>query len=348
MPDPADPAVPVPPGLPALHREVRLARRVGGAALTERHFTVAEVPVPRPGPGQVLVRTRLMAVTAATRTRMTAAPLPMPSFEPGRPLSGAAIGEVVAAPGGDPAPGDLVHHPCGWREYAAVDRDRVRRLAPDALPFPAAHLSQGATAWGALRRAAGVREGDTVFVSGAAGGVGSLAGQLARRLGAGRVVGSTGSAAKAARLRAELGYDATVVRGAGPIEEQLRAAAPEGIDVLLDTVGGEQLRAALAVARPDARFALVGALSSQLGGGGMSCPVELDSAVIITRRIALRGFGLHAHPDLPAEWTAEFGRGLRDGSLVFPHTVLRGIEQAPRALCELTSGRHVGSVLVEV
>ncbi|KUL47387.1 alcohol dehydrogenase [Streptomyces sp. NRRL F-4489] len=340
---------PAAPGLPAVHREVRLARRAGDEELTECHFTVAEVPVPRPGPGQVLVRTRLMAVTAAMRTQMTAARLPMPSFEPGRPLWGAAIGEVVAAPGGGLAPGDLVQHPLGWREFAAVDRDRVRPLAPDALPFPAAHLSQGATAWGALRRAAGVREGDTVFVSGAAGGVGSLAGQLARRLGAGRVIGSTGSAAKADRLRAELGYDATVLRGAGPIEEQLRAAAPEGIDVLLDTVGGEQLRAALALARPDARFALVGALSSQLGGGGgLSCPVELDAAVLITRRVALRGFGLYAHPDLPAEWTAEFGRGLRDGSLVFPHTVLRGIEQAPRALCELTRGRHLGSVLVEV
>lgn len=179
-------------------------------------------------------------------------------------------------------------------------------------------------------------------------GVGSLAGQLARRLGVGRVVGSTGSERKAARLRAELGYDDTIVRGAGPIERQLRRAAPDGIDVLLDTVGGEQLTAALAVARPDARFALVGALSSQLAGGGGTAPVELDAGVIITRRVALRGFGLHAHPDLPQEWPKEFGQGLRDGSLVFPHALLRGIEQAPRALCELTQGRHIGAVLVEL
>ncbi|WP_329172343.1 NADP-dependent oxidoreductase [Streptomyces decoyicus] len=336
------------PAIPAVHREVRLAARVEGD-LAPHHFTLAEAPVPKPEPGQVLVRNRVMAVTAAMRTQMAGMPLPMGSFVPGEALWGSAVGEVVAAPDDGFTPGELVRHSCGWREFAAVDASRVQRLDPDALPAPAAHLSQGATAWGALRRAAEVRPGDTVFVTGAAGGVGSLAGQLARRLGARRVVGSTGSERKAALLRAELGYDDTIVRGAGPIERQLRRAAPEGIDVLLDTVGGEQLTAALSLARPDARFALVGALNSQLGGGGgVAAPVELDAGLIIMRRVALRGFGLHAHPDLPQEWTKEFGQGLREGSLVFPHALLKGIEQAPRALCELVEGRHIGAVLVEL
>ncbi|GFE13738.1 NADP-dependent oxidoreductase [Streptomyces glebosus] len=336
------------PAIPAVHREVRLASQVEGE-LTARHFTIAEVPVPEPRAGEVLVRNRVMAVTAVMRSQMTGIRLPMPSFVPGKALWGAAVGEVVAAPGGGFTPGELVHHPCGWREFAVVDESRVRSLGPDALPTAAAHLSQGATAWGALRRAAEVRPGDTVFISGAAGGVGSMAGQLARRLGAGRVVGSTGSERKAARLRAELGYDDTVVRGAGPIERQLRRAAPGGIDVLLDTVGGEQLTAALAVARPDARFVLVGALSGQLGGDrGEIAPVELDPGLIITRRVTLRGFGLYAHPDLPQEWTKEFGQGLREGTLVFPHALLKGVEQAPQALRELTQGRHIGAVLVEL
>lgn len=254
------------PAHPATHREVRLAARADGA-LTPDHFAVADAPLPVPGPGTVLVRNRIMAVTAAMRSMMGSADLPMPSFVPGRALWGAAIGEVVEAPGGGFAPGDLVRHDLGWREYALVDAARCRRIDPDALPDPAAHLSQGATAWGALVHIAQVRPGDTVFVTGAAGGVGSLAGQIARRLGARRVIGSTGSARKAEYLVKELGYDEVVLRGAGPIGEQLRRAAPNGIDVLLDTVAGEQLAAALESARTGARFALVGALSAQLGGG---------------------------------------------------------------------------------
>ncbi|MFH8410822.1 MDR family NADP-dependent oxidoreductase [Streptomyces sp. NPDC018019] len=347
VPVPSAPSVSPAPPLPATHREVRLAARVRGA-LGPEHFTLAEAPVPVPGAGELLVRNRFMAVTAAMRSMMTGAELPVPSFVPGRALWGSAVGEVVGAAGGY-APGDLVVHPYGWREFAVVEEPRARRVDPAALPDPAAYLSQGATAWGALTRAAQVRPGDTVFVTGAAGGVGSLAGRLAKRLGAGRVIGSTGSAHKVPHLREVLGYDEVVLRGAGPAEEQLRRAAPDGIDVLLDTVGGEQLRAALAVARTGARFALVGALSGQLGdSAGVAAPVELDSSLVVTRRVTLRGFSLYDHADLPQEWTGEFARGLRDGSLVFAYTRLRGLDQAPRALCELVEGRHIGAVLVEL
>ncbi|MFI9029159.1 MDR family NADP-dependent oxidoreductase [Streptomyces sp. NPDC053560] len=333
---------------PTTHREVRLAERADGA-LTPDHFTVADAPIPVPVPGTVLVRNRVMAVTAAMRTMMGSADLPMPSFLPGRALWGAAIGEVVEAPGGGFAPGDLVRHDLGWREYALVDAARARRIDPDALPDPAAHLSQGATAWGALVHIAQVRPGDTVFITGAAGGVGSIAGQIARRLGARRVIGSTGSERKAEYLVKELGYDEVVLRGAGPIGEQLRRAAPNGIDVLLDMVAGEQLTAALESARTGARFALVGALSAQLGkGDGITAPVELDAGLIVSRRVSLRGFSVRDHQDLVQEWTEEFGRGLRDGTLIFAHSRLRGLDQAPQALRELVAGGHTGSVLVEL
>jgi NADPH-dependent curcumin reductase CurA len=328
-------------------REVRLAARPRGP-LTDELFEIAEVPVPAPEPGQVLIRTTVMSVAAVMRTLMDeVTATPMPSFVLGEPLNGPAIGEVVAAPGTGFSPGDVVQHRLGWREYAVASASAVRRIDADLLPDPAACLSQGPTAWMGVVRGADVRPGDTVFVSGAAGGVGSLAGQAARLRGAARVIGSTGSPRKARILVDELGYDSVVIRGAGPAEEQLRAAAPDGIDAMVDTVGGEQLQAAIAVARRGARLAIVGALSSQLSDSGRQT-TEIDTLSLLSRSITLRGIALHDHLDLIPEWNRQFGIGLREGTLTFPHTRLHGIEQAPAALRELVEGRHVGSVLVEL
>ncbi|MFJ8670979.1 zinc-binding dehydrogenase [Streptomyces sp. NPDC093589] len=329
------------------HREVRLAARPRGP-VTDDLFEIVEVPVPEPAAGQVLVRTTHMGVAAVMRTLMDeTSVVPMPPYEVGAPLHGAAVGEVVAAPGTDLHPGDLVEHRLGWREYALLDAADVHRLDPALLPDPAAHLSQGPTALMGIARGAEVRPGDTVFVTGAAGGVGSLAGQIARQYGAARVLGSTGSQQKADRLIAEFGYDAAVIRGAGPIEEQLRKAAPEGIDALFDNVGGEQLQAALAVANRGARLAIVGALSSQLSDDAPAT-TAIDTLSLLARGITLRGVALFDHLDLIPEWNQRFAAGLRDGSLTFPHARLQGIEQAPRALRELTEGRHMGAVIVEL
>jgi len=282
------------------------------------------------------------------RTLMAAdAELPMPSFVPGEPLWGPAIGEVVSAPGTELNPGDLVAHYSGWREYAALDPAGARRLDLEALPDLSAHLSQGFIAWLGVVRAAQVRPGDTVFVTGAAGGVGSLAGQFARLHGAGRVIGSTSSQRKAAYLVKELGYDAVVLREAGPLVDQLRVAAPDGLDAVFDNVGGEQLSSALTVARRGARVALVGSLSSQTAGGTVA-PAEIDTAALISRGITLRGIAGSDHLDALPLWAEEFGRGLREGVLRVPHTRLSGIAQAPQALCDLLDGRHMGAVLVEL
>jgi NADPH-dependent curcumin reductase CurA len=315
--------------IPATHREVRLASRPEDA-LRPGHFTVADVPVPEPGPGQALVRNRLMSVAASLRTLMRGdAGMPMPSFEVGRPLSAPAVGEVVTAPeGGTLRPGDLVSHWAGFRDLVA-------------------YLSQGSSAWIGVVRGAEVREGDTVFVSGAAGGLGVLAGQFARLRGAGRVIGSTSSQRKADYLVETLGYDAVVLRGAGSIEEQLRKAAPEGIDAVVDTVGGEQLRAALTLARPGARVGLIGALSAQVSGEN-TAPVEIDTYSLIVRGIQLRGVNGTHHRDALAEYQETFGRWLREGSVTVPHTRLSGIDQAPRALIELLEGHHIGTVVVEL
>ncbi|MFH8410255.1 MDR family NADP-dependent oxidoreductase [Streptomyces sp. NPDC018019] len=334
------------PALPATHREVHLTARPAGTP-SEEHFTLVTAPTPAPGPGQVLIRTTVLAVPAVLSDLIRGRDdLPMRPFDVGACVPGPSVGEVVDAGDSGLPVGDLVSTQTGgWREYAALDATAVQRLDPRELPYPAAHLNQGAAAYLGVVRAGEVREGDTVFVTSAAGGVGSLAGQIARLRGAARVIGSTGSQRKADILTKELGYDVAVLRGAGSLEEQLRAAAPDGIDVVIDNVGGEQLKAAVALARRGARIALIGALAGQLGE---SATTEIDPVSLITRSITLRGATLYDNFDIVPEWTEVFGRGLRDGTLTFPRTVLKGLDHTPRGLRELIEGRHVGTLHVEL
>ncbi|MGW6062976.1 MDR family NADP-dependent oxidoreductase [Streptomyces sp. NPDC055189] len=328
-------------------RLVRLIRRPAGLPAPD-DFALAEAPVPGPAAGQVLVRNTHFLVFPGLRTLIggETRDVPLPPLHPGDTLFGPAIGEVVDGP---LEKGRLVLHLQGWREYATPAVEECRPLE-GLLPDPVAHLAQGSAAYGALTRLAGVRKGDTVFVTGAAGAVGTLAGQIARLLGAGRVIGSTGSPDKARRLERELGYDATVLRDAAPIGAQLAEAAPEGIDVVLDTVGGEQLTAAVHAANRGARFALVGALDGQLSAdrAGGSAPAVLDTYRLLTRGIRIAGYTGLDHPDIEQEWEARFGEWLRSGDIQFPYTALRGMERAPQALPQLIAGRAFGAAIVEL
>lgn len=242
-------------------------------------------------------------------------------------------------------------HLAGWRDHALVPAaDAVP--AGGALPTPVAHLAQGAAPYGALTRLARVRPGDTVLITGAAGAVGTLAGQIARLLGAATVIGTTRSAHKADRLVRQLGYDRVLVAGPGqpPFAEQLGAAAPDGPDVVLDTVGGDQLTAALDAARPGARVALVGALAGQMSpaaAGGRS-PAEIDTFGLVVRGITLSGYAGADHPGVQDEWTRRFGDWLRSGQISFPYTEIEGMQRARTALPELITGRHFGAVVVRL
>ncbi|MEU3464031.1 NADP-dependent oxidoreductase [Streptomyces sp. NPDC006733] len=337
--------------LPRTAREVRLTAVPEGLP-THEHFTIATTALAEPAADQVLVRNRHFLVFPGLRTLIggDGADLPLPPLRRGDTLFGPAVGEVVAAPDGSALrTGDVVLHMRGWRDHVLLSATECT-VVDGTLPDPVAYLSPGSAAYGALTRLAGIRAGDTVFVTGAAGAVGSLAGQLARLLGAGTVIGSTGSPEKAERLLSELGYDAVVLRGAGPIADQLARAAPRGIDVLLDTVGGEQLVAALGAARQGARFALVGALAGQMSPqrAGDSAPVEIDAFRLVVKGISLRGYSGQDHPDVEQEWTRRFGEWLRAGEMVFPHTRVAGIDRAPHALQEMIGGRHFGAVVVEL
>ncbi|MBY8344169.1 NADP-dependent oxidoreductase [Streptomyces spinosirectus] len=337
--------------LPTTTREIVLTEPPAGLP-TPEHFTIARTPLPTPGPGQVIVKNRYFLVFPGLRTLIgsQADGVPLPRIHTGDTLFGPAVGEVTAT-GPDCAlrPGDQVTHLLGWREHALVTADQCT-LLDDALPDPVAHLSSGSAAYGALTRLADLRPGDTVLVTGAAGAVGTLAGPLARLLGATKVIGTTRSPDKAERLTAELGYDTVIVTGSRLIDEELAKAAPDGIDVLLDTVGGQQLAAAVRAARQGARFALIGALSGQLSPhrDGGSSPADIDSFRLINKGVSLLGYSGPDHPDVPKEWNAHFGHWLRSGKITFPHVRIPGMDHAPRALQELFQGRHFGTVVVEL
>jgi NADPH-dependent curcumin reductase CurA len=329
-------------------REIRLAGRPLGTPGPE-HFELARTTVPAPADGQIVVRNTWMSVDPYMRGRMDDAPSYLPPFQVGAALDGSAVGEVVESRSAAVPVGATVSHFLGWRDLAVLDAAGAQVLDVSAVA-PQAYLgplgTTGLTAYVALTEIAPVRAGDTVFVSAAAGAVGSVAGQLARLLGAGRVVGSAGGPDKAKQLTADFGYDAALDHRAGPIAAQLAAAAPDGIDVYLDNVGGEHLTAAIAAARPGARIALIGAVSTYNATAPTPGPDNLFEAY--WKEVSMRGMLVTSYLDRFPDWIGRAAGWLRDGSLHTAETVVDGLDQAPAALLGVLRGANTGKMLVRL
>jgi NADPH-dependent curcumin reductase CurA len=334
--------------IPQTASEVRLAQHLNGD-LTVDNFDLVTVEVPIPGTGEVLVRTDYLGLSVAYLEMMRAdSTLPIPPWQVGQRIGGGAVGTVVASDSSDLAVGDLVQAMAGWCEYSAGPAAHYRKLDPAAFPSPVHHLSQGPTAYYGMAEIAKVGEGDVVFVSGAAGGVGSLAGQIARCRGAAKVIGSAGSKEKVDYLVNELGFDAAFDYHDGPAVDHLREFAPEGLTVFFDNVGGDLFDAAIEAAAPGARVAVCGSLSTQIGDHAERFP-QPDLTVAHAKDIEVLPFSTYHTPEQIGAWTEHFSRWLAEGRFVFPHTIVDGgIAQAPRALVSLLAGAYRGNVSVRI
>jgi NADPH-dependent curcumin reductase CurA len=338
-------------------RQIELDRYPRGE-VAPSDFRVVEVPVDDPREGEVLVRNTWTSVDPGLRLRLReGAPNGyFPAFARRRPMDGImTVGEVVQSRADGFAPGATVWHALGWRDYALVKAGApalgglgtLTRLDTLLAP-PQRYLGplggMGLTAYAGLFEAAALRGGDVVWVSAAAGAVGSLAAQFAKLRGH-RVIGSAGSEEKVGYLRAELGLDAAFNYRAGPVADLLAEAAPEGIDVYFDSVGGEHLEAGLAALRRHGRVALCGAIADY-DRDAPAGPRNLFQAT--ANELSLRGFRGSSYMHLMGEMQRAVAGWISDGKLRYRESIVEGLERAPEALARTLAGETIGKTLVRI
>jgi len=325
-------------------RQIQLTRRPQGTPTTE-DFRTVHVDLPELAAGQVLVRNTHLSVDPYMRGRMNDVKSYVPPYALDAAMEGGAVG-VVEESRSDTVPvGTTVLHMAGWREHAVLGEGEVRAVDAERVPA-SAYLGvlgmPGLTAWVGLTAIAQVREGDTVFVSGAAGAVGSVAGQIARRLGAAKVVGSAGSADKVAWLVDDLGFDAAVDYSQGPIARQLAGHGP--FDVYFDNVGGDHLEAAILHMADFGRLALCGAIA----GYDTPVPGPRNLMMAISKRLTLRGFIVSDHGELAGDFYRTVGSWLAAGELTHRETVMHGLDRTVEGFLGLARGANTGKMVIDL
>jgi NADPH-dependent curcumin reductase CurA len=332
--------------IPSTSREIRLVSRPQGWP-TAGNFTIATVPLREPGDGEVVVRNDFMSVEPYMRGRMNEGKSYVPPFVLGEALSGAAVGEVVASAAASLPVGTQVSSDLGWREYAAGPATAFRAL-PSGFASPSVFLGAlgvpGFTAYVGLHDIGSLEKDDTIFISSAAGAVGSMAGQLAKLAGA-RVIGSAGGEEKVRYLIETLGFDTAFDYKAGDILESLRACAPDGIDLYFDNVGGEQLEAALFCLNDFGRAVECGMISQY----NEPTPGPRNLALIIGRRLTVRGFIILDHQARYPDFLRDVAPLVQSGAINFAESFADGIENAPQAFIDmLRGGKYTGKVVVRL
>ena len=320
-------------------REIHLVRRPSGMPVTD-DFALVDATVADAADGEVLIQNLYLSVDPAMRPRLTA------GQALDEAMAGGALGRVVQSRHPDFAVGDLITSWIGMREFFVSNGKGLTRIArAEGLPL-SVHMHAlgmtGFTAYGGLLHIGQLKDGEQVFVSTAAGAVGSVAAQIAKIKGC-HVVGSTGAADKVEWLR-QIGLDAVIDYKAEPIRDALEAATPRGIDVYFDNVGGDHLEAALRRMNTLGRIPVCGFISGY--NSGRSSVSNLSN--IIYSRVTLRGFVATDFLHLHAQFLTDMAGWLRDGRVVYRETVMDGIAEAPAALIGLMEGRNTGKMLVRL
>lgn len=326
--------------------QVLLASRPSGFP-TEADFRIVESPVPQPAGGQVLVRNRWLSLDPYMRMRMNAAKSYAKRAELGEVMIGATVGEVIASRNPQFRAGEFVTGSLGWQHYALSDGAALRKVDPAAAPL-SHHLGvlgmPGVTAWMGLLDLARPEAGETVVVSAAAGAVGSVVGQLARMHGC-RAVGIAGGAVKCAHVVQELGFDACVDHKAGRLREDLERAAPDGVDVDFENVGGEVLDTVLALTNAFARVTICGLVSQY----NAAAPYALRNfGAVLVNRIRMQGFIVSDRLEVWPEALRRLAGWYAEGKLRYYESVAHGLENAPRAFIGMLRGENLGKQVVRL
>jgi len=329
-------------------REIHLKRRPTGLPSAE-DFELATVTLPNPGPGEMVVRNLYMSVDPYMRGRMNDRKSYTPPFLLNEALQGGAVGQVVASNGGKFNPGDYVLHGLGWREYFISDGKGLAPIDPSIAPvqaFLGAVGMPGQTAYFGLLDIGQPQPQETVFVSAAAGAVGSMVCQIAKLKGC-RVVGSVGSQAKADWLRNEVGIDAAFnYKEVDSLQAELGRQCPNGIDIYFENVGGEHLEAALTHMNQHGRIPVCGMISQYNATAATPGPNNLG--LIIGKRLKLQGYIVSDYRARSAEFYAAMQEWIAAGQIKGQETVVEGIENAPNAFIGLFSGENMGKMLVKL
>lgn len=332
--------------MPRNRRIVLAARPVG--VPKESDFRLVEDPAPEPGPGECLVRAAYMSVDPYMRGRISGRKSYAASVEIGQTMVGAAVGRVVASRTDQFAEGDYVLGGGGWQEYAVQPRSALHKVDPAAAPL-SAYLGvlgmPGLTAYHGLLHVAGVSPGETVCVSGAAGAVGSAVGQIARLKGC-RAVGIAGGPAKCAWVCGELGFDAAIDYKAQAVGAALREAAPDGVDVYFDNVGGPVTDAVFPHLNVNSRVAICGQISQYNAVDAPQGPRLLWHFIV--KRIRAQGFLVFDFKERHAAALADMAAWVAAGSLKYRETVAHGLENAPAAFIGMLGGANIGKQVVKL